>query len=170
MQRTKKCKKCSVVKPIEEFHKHKMMRDGHLNICKACKLPYISKWQKENRGKKLATCARWRDKHREQHNAIGNRWRKENPGASNAIVQARRARLLRATPKWSNKFFVDEIYRLGALRTKVTGIEWEVDHIIPLRNPLVCGLHWEGNMQVIPAEHNNRKGNRLLGCYTGEHA
>lgn len=35
----------------------------------------------------------------------------------------------------------------------------EVDHIVPLTSDLGCGLHWEGNLQVIPAAANLAKKN-----------
>ena len=40
-----------------------------------------------------------------------------------------------------------------------------VDHIIPLKNKAVCGLHWHKNWQVIPATENLKKGNKLLEKY-----
>lgn len=33
----KTCKKCNVLKDLNEYYKHSRMADGHLNICKECK-------------------------------------------------------------------------------------------------------------------------------------
>ncbi len=34
--KTKKCFKCNIEQPIENFYAHRMMSDGRLNKCKAC--------------------------------------------------------------------------------------------------------------------------------------
>jgi hypothetical protein len=45
----KRCFKCLRVRPIAEFYKHSMMRDGHLNKCKDC----TRRDTAENRAKRI---------------------------------------------------------------------------------------------------------------------
>ena len=56
-------------------------------------------------------------------------------------------------------FLFEEIYHLAKIRREVTGLEWHVDHIIPLKGRLVCGLHTPDNLQVILGNLNRKKSN-----------
>lgn len=89
------------------------------------------------------------------------RYRTEiNPAAvARSKISYRTARKSQVV-EWADDVLIDEAYRLAALRSQMTGIKWEVDHIVPLSNPLVCGLHVEHNLQVIPMIENRIKGNR----------
>lgn len=69
------------------------------------------------------------------------------------------ARML-ATPPWFNSTAVRAIYQEAARRTAATGIKHVVDHEIPLQHPLVCGLHWHANLQVLTYKQNEAKGNK----------
>jgi 5-methylcytosine-specific restriction endonuclease McrA len=85
-----------------------------------------------------------------------------NKPAYQARVSLRRAIRLRATPIWCDKAAIVRIYEEARRLTLETGIPHEVDHIIPLRGKLVCGLHIALNMQIITRTANRRKHNRLV--------
>ena len=119
---------------------------------------------------KLAQNKAWRDANPDKCKELARRWKERNSEyyrARSAEYGADRFNLMKkATPKWVNKFFMREIYHLAQLRTKYLGVPHHVDHIIPLQSPVVCGLHVESNLRVIPARDNIRKGNTLLDNVT----
>lgn len=96
---------------------------------------------------------------REANNARLRAWKKLHPDRVNADTARRQLRLRQAYVAWANDDLIAEAYELARLRTLATGIPWQVDHIVPLNSDLVCGLHWEGNLQVIPAVANLAKSN-----------
>lgn len=94
---------------------------------------------------------------------IQEKWKKSNPEKLSFLNAKRRACKLKATPPWESEddfFLIQEIYHLARLRTLSYGFKWQVDHIVPLLNPTVCGLHVWWNLQVIPASTNAAKGNK----------
>ena len=62
-------------------------------------------------------------------------------------------------PSWANDEAINEVYKAAKLLTELTGVRYHVDHIIPIRHPLVCGLHVENNLRAIPATENMQKSN-----------
>lgn len=80
-------------------------------------------------------------------------WRERNRAHHNAYKAKRRAEKTQATPLWADREIINDFY------AEATHFGLEVDHIVPLRSPLVCGLHWEGNMQLLTSEENLRKKN-----------
>lgn len=78
-----------------------------------------------------------------------------------AVGAERRAAELRARPRWVNAQAIAVVYREAVDLTAKTGEPHHVDHIVPLRHPLVCGLHVPWNLQAIPARENLSKNNRF---------
>jgi hypothetical protein len=95
------------------------------------------------------------------------RFRKRNPEKVANDTYRRRLAKQQATPKWVkdelSMFLFKEIYHLRDLRTKATGIEHNVDHIVPLRAEKVCGLHVPNNLRVITALENQAKAHKWNG-------
>ena len=60
-------------------------------------------------------------------------------------------------PPWADMEAIAAIYRQAKALGKT------VDHIVPLNNRLVCGLHCEDNLRIISAEENRKKGNKFCG-------
>ncbi len=65
-----------------------------------------------------------------------------------------------ATPAWASISKMRDIYRQAKQISKTTGLQHHVDHIVPLTSNIVCGLHNEFNLRVIPAIDNLKKHNR----------
>lgn len=70
------------------------------------------------------------------------------------------AKYKRAKPPWTTWAECAAFWDQSAAMTAATGIQHSVDHIVPLRHPLVCGLHCPANLRVIPMAENARKSNR----------
>jgi hypothetical protein len=77
-----------------------------------------------------------------------------------ARAKQRAAIQRRATPKWQSKEELKRIYEDAKARSITTKIPHHVDHIIPLKHKLVCGLHVTANLRVVPAVENLSKGNK----------
>lgn len=76
-----------------------------------------------------------------------------------ALDKQKRAR--EATPIWADTEKIKQIYLKSIQLSETTGIKHEVDHIIPLTNKLVCGLHVENNLQILTFAENRKKRNRF---------
>lgn len=85
--------------------------------------------------------------------------KKRKPGRPQMRGQVRRDSLKHRTPPWANRDDMNALRTYRAMLQVVTGQAYDIDHIVPLHHPLVCGLHWAGNMQVLPKAINQAKSN-----------
>lgn len=77
-------------------------------------------------------------------------------------VRRRTATKLHATPRWADQEEIKWIYEKRAEIVSITGIEFHVDHIVPLQSKEVCGLHVADNLRIIEASENASKSNKLI--------
>jgi predicted nucleic acid-binding Zn ribbon protein len=102
----------------------------------------------------------WSRKNPEKRAKIRSAWKRRNAGKVNASTAARFATKLHATPQWADHAAIMLIYMKARQLRLETGIDRHVDHVVPLRHHLVCGLHCEDNLQVLPSKQNLSKNNR----------
>ena len=99
-----------------------------------------------------------KDKYEERKEFNSLRMKKhylDNKGYYKDKSNKRRAIKVQAIPKFANLDKIKEIY-------KNCPKGYHVDHIIPLNNPIICGLHVEWNLQYLSAKDNCSKGNKLI--------
>lgn len=91
-------------------------------------------------------------------------WRSNNRDKSNALYALRRASKKNATPSWltkQDKEDMTDLYTICQMFKLYTGQEYHVDHIVPLVNKNVCGLHIPCNLRIVTAFENLSKNNKF---------
>jgi hypothetical protein len=117
------------------------------------------KQYEENREIVLAQQEVYRSKNREKVSASIKASKEKNPAKYLTLAVKRRRLTAQAIPTWYDEGEENKFHFKRMELTTTTGIEHEVDHIVPINSPYVCGLHWHGNMQVITKLENRTKGN-----------
>jgi hypothetical protein len=149
------------------------------NTCKACVSAYQQayreanteriaegkrQWKLANKDHVVARDRLYAEKHPERRTQARKKWTAANPGKDTASKARNHQSRQKRTPPWlsvDDVWLIEQAYELAAVRTKMFGFSWHVDHIIPLNGRSVSGLHVPTNLQVIPWQENLRKGNRV---------
>ena len=118
-------------------------------------LEHYKEYHLNNKDKKKKYQKEYRLKNKEKGKKYKRLYSLNNRNLINANTAKRRATKLNATPKFANIDKIKDIY-------KNCPKGFHVDHIIPLNNKLVCGLHVEWNLQYLPAKENLSKSNKLM--------
>lgn len=182
----KRCFKCGESKPFESFSLDRSRKDGRHARCKTCRKAhyeadkdrvaaasrahYLANKERHgelsrahyraNREHRSAKMAEWYEANKDVVSASQKAWRSANLHKIAAKQARRRAAETKATPAWANQALISSFYELAREATQRTGIPHHVDHIVPLRGKIVCGLHVESNLQVLPGAENLSKSNR----------
>lgn len=131
---------------------------------------YRKRYDKEYREQNKAVLAQQQRKYYEEHREELLEYYREyyisyyetNKDAFYARSQQRIGYISQATPTWAETDKIVALYQRRREIQEQTGIPHHVDHIVPLRGKLVCGLHCLANLRIIPAEENQVKGNKLI--------
>lgn len=117
-----------------------------------------------NREKVLAAKRVWRkanpEKTKESDRRGGKKWAAANPHKKREHCRRHFAAKRQAIPQWADRQAIDLIYAAAVKAARESGKPYHVDHIVPLQSPIVCGLHCEANLQVLPGSDNQSKGNK----------
>jgi hypothetical protein len=185
----KRCAKCQETKPQEMFNRNRTAVDGREHYCKPCKKKQVSKWYEENPDyasmyreeykKKtgddgLTYHQRWYMQNRDNIIKKQKEYRERNKGKlkrwkdKNAYEAMREAEKKKRVPMWLSEDHKEEMKKIYRAREELSsdGVEYHVDHIVPLQGGNVCGFHAPWNMRIIPATKNMKKG----FIYQGEDA
>lgn len=85
-------------------------------------------------------------------------WASRNKDKVAYYAAERRAKRKQATPDWADQEVIKSFYKEAQYFGE------SIDHIIPLSNQLVCGLHCEFNLQLLPLTDNIIKNNNFEIC------
>jgi len=185
----KTCNKCKVEKSLELFSKRRREKDGLQRSCKTCynaykrayrkanieaELEYGKTYREANRERIAIYNKAWTEANRDKAAAGKRKWSRENPekvaactkayrtanaGKVNALTAKRRAAKIQRTPSWACLDNIKEFYTCAKELEELTGIEFHVDHIVPLLGKFVSGLHVALNLQILTAHDNICKNN-----------
>lgn len=116
--------------------------------------------------KHKAGAAKASDKHKaaypEKVADAKRKWKLSHKGEVAHDAAMRRQAKRNAVASWADIDKIKELYVEARRLTEETGISHHVDHIIPIRHSLVCGLHVEHNLQIITAHENLTKSNKFV--------
>ena len=117
-------------------------------------------WYEQNKDKVISAAAA---RPAAVKQAYRNAWKQTHKIQVRADTKARRRKHRKATPPWitrKQKSEIRQIYQIAITMTQTTGEQYVVDHIVPLRSEVVCGLHVPWNLRVITQEENLAKSNK----------
>lgn len=119
---------------------------------------YKHQWNRDNKSRVASYKQKYASENKEKRVEQTERYRKANPHYYNEYASLRSRNVKQAKPNWlseSEQYQIEELYKQASRH----GLE--VDHIIPIKHKLVCGLHVPWNMQLLTRSENAKKSNKF---------
>ena len=144
MTEQKLCTQCKTEKKLEDFYKLLSRKDGRTSWCKQCCSIKACIHQKKYRAQATLNNRKYKKSNIEEVRSKNREYKRTHP------EQTR----IRKRFDQANRKAIELIY-------KNCPKNMQVDHIIPIRSQIVCGLHVSWNLQYLTPFENLSKGNRL---------
>ena len=120
------------------------------------------RWADQHREHKRQKDREYYEKNKEKIKEYVSNFYKEHRELRNFFNSKYRACVKSSIPSWANLEAIKAIYeQCEEMNKNNDGVQYVVDHIIPLRGKNVCGLHVENNLQIIEMHENCRKSNKF---------
>lgn len=162
---TRVCKSCFKEKNHEEFVKNPRCKFGITYKCKQCFNQQAREKYPDQKEKIFLNQKKSRLKRRSEGkdvNKAAREYSRRNPEYKRFYAAQRKNHVKQATPSWlspQQKAHIKRVYKMAQFMKRETGLDYHVDHIIPLRGKCVCGLHVPENLRVLRADLNVIKSN-----------
>ena len=146
-------------------HGHVAERYVASKTCCQCSNANANKAKLNDRAKYVASSVAWGRANPDRLAEYQRRKNAQRPAQRNFWTANYRSAKDKRMPPWLNdaeQFELECVYTYCAALRQV-GLDYHVDHVIPLRGQRVSGLHVPWNLQVIPGRENTSKGNAFNG-------
>ena len=180
----KKCSECEVVKPLDEFSKHKRQKDGLQGQCKECVKEYNKQYHQDNKEKRNKQKAQYYQENKEKVNEYVRNKRVNEPAFAlrdTVSAQIRQALNRNDGSKQGESvlqylpYTIEDLWdHLRSLYTEgMTDAnygEWHIDHIYPqsllpyktMDDPNFLKAWALENLQPLWADENRIKSNKVI--------
>lgn len=149
---------------IAGYFTGKACKSGHISwritsssACYECNRNIVHNYKTNNKSRLNRLSREYNARNPEIRKLAEENLRRKSPGYYTNAAMKRKAAKLKRTPIWADQDLIRKIYDERSKLSSETGIEYAVDHIIPLRGKLVSGLHVHNNLQILSRKSNSEK-------------